>query len=50
MSAWKSDVETILDFIKFANRLLDVNDLGLAVTAEIRDIARTLLNLPKVES
>jgi hypothetical protein len=49
-NAWKSDVETILDFRKFAARLLDVNDLGLAVTAEVRDIARALLNLPKVET
>lgn len=47
---WKSDVQTILDFRKFANRLLNPDDLGLAVSAEVRDLARELLGLEKVEN
>jgi hypothetical protein len=49
-TAWKTDVQTIIDFRKFATRLLDPEDLGHSVTAEVRDIARELLGLEKVES
>ena len=49
-TAWKTDVQTILDFRKFANRLLNPDDLGMAVSAEVRDLARELLGLEKVEN
>ena len=48
-TTWQTDTQTIIDFRKFANRLLDPSDLGLAVSGEVRDIARELLGLPKVE-
>ena len=31
-------------------RLLDPEDLGLAVSAEVRDAAREVLGMPKVET
>lgn len=40
--------EIIREHILFFNRLLDPDDLGWAVTEEVRDEAREFLGIPKV--
>ena len=41
--------QDILDAYKFIYRLLDPEGFGFAVTAEVRDCAREVLGMPKVE-
>lgn len=47
-SIWRSDVETILETRKFLFRLLNPEDLGLAVSGEVRNSARILLGIPTI--
>mgnify|MGYP001407784597 CR=1 FL=1 len=53
ISSWSDDKEpmaqNILDAYKFIYRLLDPEGFGFAVTAEVRDCAREVLGMPKVE-
>ena len=53
ISKWDDDKEPlaqdILDAYKFIYRLLDPEGFGFAVTAEVRDEARHILGMPKVE-
>lgn len=53
ISKWDDDKEPlaqdILDAYKFIYRLLDPEGFGFAVTAEVRDCAREVLGMPKVE-
>lgn len=46
----KSIEEQKLDAWKLARRLLDPEDLGLAATPEIRDAAREVMGLGRVET
>jgi|GEM_PF-6704674 len=45
----KTIEEQKLDALKFVRRLLDPEDFGLAATAEIRDAARVVMGLERVE-
>ena len=53
ISKWPDDKEpmaqNILDAYKFIHRMLDPEGFGHAVTAEVRDEARHILGMPKVE-
>ena len=53
ISEWPDDKEPIaqdiLNAYKFIYRLLDPEGFGFAVTAEVRDCAREVLGMPKVE-
>ena len=53
ISKWPDDKEpmaqNILDAYKFIYRMLDPEGFGHAVTAEVRDEARHILGMPKVE-
>jgi len=42
----RADTEAILTLTKFAKRLLNPEDLGHAVTFEVRQLARRALGLP----
>lgn len=42
--------EQKLDALKLVKRLLDPEDLGLSVTAEVRDCAREVLGMERVET
>jgi hypothetical protein len=46
----KSIEEQKLAAWKFVRRLLDPEDLGLAVSAEVRDAAREVMGLERVET
>ena len=46
----RGDVATLLAMKEFLLRLLNPEQLGYAVTAEVRDAARELLGMPKVET
>ena len=45
----RADTEAILALTKFAKRLLNPEDLGHAVTFEVRQLARRALGLPEVK-
>lgn len=45
----RADTEAILALTKFAKRLLNPDDLGHAVTFEVRQLARRALGLPEVK-
>jgi hypothetical protein len=45
----RADTEAILTLTKFAKRLLNPDDLGHAVTFEVRQLARRALGLPEVK-
>ena len=44
------DEKKLVAHTKFVYRLLNPDDLGLAVSAEVRDLARELLGFEKVEN
>jgi len=44
----RSDTKPLIDLAAFARRLLNPDDLGHAVTKEVRDSARRALGLPEV--
>jgi hypothetical protein len=44
----RSDTKPLIDLAAFARRLLNPDDLGHAVTKEVRDCARRALGLPEV--
>lgn len=46
----KGDPNKTVAMRRFLQRLLSPSDLGHAVTAEVRDEARVLLGLPRVET
>jgi hypothetical protein len=46
----KTIEEQKLDALKLVNRLLDPEDLGHAVSAEVRDEAREVLGMERVET
>jgi hypothetical protein len=45
----RADTEAILALTKFAKRLINPDDLGHAVTFEVRQLARRALGLPEVK-
>ena len=46
----RNDTKAVLDLAAFARRLLDPQDLGHAVTFEVRQAAREALGMDKVKS
>ena len=46
----KTIFEMQRDALSLVQRMLDPEDLGFAVTAEVRDLAREVLGLERVES
>jgi hypothetical protein len=44
----RSDTKPLIDLAAFARRLLNPDDLGHAVTKEVRDAARRALGMPEV--
>jgi hypothetical protein len=44
----RSDTKPLIDLAAFARRLLNPDDLGHAVTKEVRDSARRALGMPEV--
>lgn len=50
MTNHKQLYQDYLRLVSFATRLLNPDDLGLSVNAEIRDAARESLGLPRVEA
>jgi hypothetical protein len=46
----KTIEEQKIDSLRFVNRLLEPEDLGLAVSAEVRDLAREVIGLNRVET
>lgn len=50
LDQWNKNVDERVKINHFLRRLLDPEDLGHAVTAEVRDEARVLMGMERVET